>query len=70
MKSLEALKRDLEAARYTADKAFRQYDAADPANRLVAGELEVRWNRALERVAELQTRIEKHIAETPAATPA
>jgi Recombinase len=30
---LEALKRDLEAARYTADKAFRQYDAADPANR-------------------------------------
>jgi DNA invertase Pin-like site-specific DNA recombinase len=67
---LEALKRDLEAARYTADKAFRQYDAADPANRLVAGELEVRWNRALERVAELQTRIDKHVAEAPAATPA
>jgi DNA invertase Pin-like site-specific DNA recombinase len=67
---LEALKRDLEAARYTADKAFRQYDAADPANRLVAGELEVRWNRALERVVELQTRVEKHIAETPAVTPA
>jgi len=67
---LEALKRDLEAARYTADKAFRQFDAADPANRLVAGELEVRWNRALERVAELQTRIDKHVAETPAATPA
>ena len=33
-------KRDLEAARYAADRAFRQYDAADPANRLVAGELE------------------------------
>jgi hypothetical protein len=67
---LEALKRDLEAARYTADKAFRQFDAADPANRLVAGELEVRWNRALEHVAELQTRIDKHVAETSAATPA
>ena len=68
---LEALKRDLEAARYTtADKAFRQFDAADPANRLVASELEVRWNRVLERVAELQTRIDKHVAETPAATPA
>ncbi len=26
----EALKRDLEAARYAADRAFRQYDAADP----------------------------------------
>jgi hypothetical protein len=36
----------------------------------VASELEVRWNRALERVAELQTRIDKHVAETPAAIPA
>ena len=26
----EALKRDLEAARYATDRAFRQYDAADP----------------------------------------
>ena len=66
---LEMLKRDLEAASYTADKAFRQYDSADPANRLVAGELEVRWNRALERVAELQIRIDKHVAETPAVAP-
>src|SRR3954447_17088956 len=32
----EALGRDLEAARYAADRAFRQYDAAEPANRLVA----------------------------------
>jgi hypothetical protein len=24
---------------------FRQYDAADPASRLVTGELEVRWNQ-------------------------
>src|ERR1700722_15998984 len=35
----DALSRDLEAARYAADRAFRQYDAADPANRLVASEL-------------------------------
>jgi len=27
----DALSRDLEAARYAADRAFRQYDAADPA---------------------------------------
>src|SRR5215471_16785059 len=40
----EALRRDLEAARYAADRALRQYDAADPANRLVTGELEARWN--------------------------
>ncbi len=29
---LDALKRDLEAARYAVDRAFRQYDAADPAS--------------------------------------
>jgi DNA invertase Pin-like site-specific DNA recombinase len=56
----EALKRDLEAARYTADRAFRQYDAADPENRLVAAELEARWNRALARVAEIEARIAAH----------
>src|SRR3712207_9258049 len=31
----EAMIRDLAAARYAADRAFRQYDAADPENRLV-----------------------------------
>ena len=61
----EALARDLEAARYGADRAFRQYDTADPANRLVAGELEARWNRALTRVAELERRIAKHDAAAP-----
>src|ERR1700738_4127044 len=35
----DALVRDLEAMRYAADRAFRQYDATDPANRLVAAEL-------------------------------
>jgi len=58
----EALKRDLEAARYAADRAFRQYDAADPANRLVAGELETRWNKALARVAELEDKLAAHDA--------
>jgi DNA invertase Pin-like site-specific DNA recombinase len=62
----EALGRDLEAARYAADRAFRQYDAADPANRLVAGELEARWNRALARVAEVESKIAVHAAATPA----
>jgi len=62
----EALDRDLEAARYAADRAFRQYDAADPANRLVAGELEARWNQALARVAEVERRIMAHQAASPA----
>lgn len=52
----EALGRDLEAARYAADRAFRQYDATDP-NRLVADELEMCWNKALARVAEIKAKI-------------
>lgn len=62
----DALGRDLEAARYAADRAFRQYDAADPANRLVTGELEARWNKALAHVAEVEGRIAAHDAATPA----
>ena len=62
----EAMTRDLEAARYAADRAFRQYDAADPMNRFVAGELETRWNRALTRVAEIAKRIGEHDAMAPA----
>ena len=62
----DALSRDLEAARYAADRAFRQYDAADPANRLVASELEARWNRALAHVAEVEGKIAAHDAATPA----
>jgi DNA invertase Pin-like site-specific DNA recombinase len=62
----DALGRDLEAARYAADRAFRQYDAADPANRLVTGELEARWNKALAHVAEVEGKIAAHDAATPA----
>jgi DNA invertase Pin-like site-specific DNA recombinase len=58
----EALERDLEAARYAANRAFQQYDAADPANRLVAGELEARWNKALARAAEVEGKIAAHDA--------
>jgi hypothetical protein len=58
---LQALRRDLEAARYSASRAQTQYDAADPENRLVADELERHWNQALQRVREVELRIEQHI---------
>jgi len=64
----DALARDLEAARFAADRAFRQYDATDPQNRLVAAELELRWNQALERVTDLQQRIDDHDRQRPAPT--
>jgi len=44
----------LEQARYEARLAQRQYDVVDPSNRLVAAELERRWNEKLERVGELE----------------
>jgi DNA invertase Pin-like site-specific DNA recombinase len=44
----------LEQARYDARLAQRQYDAIDPENRLVAAELERRWNEKLERVVQLE----------------
>jgi len=58
---LAAWTRDLEAARYAAARAQRQYDATDPENRLVADELERRWNQALQRVREIEGRIEQHV---------
>src|SRR4051794_23164939 len=64
----EALGRDLEAARYAADRAFRQYDAADPTNRLVTDELEVRWNKTLVHVAEIEAKIATHDAAQPSTT--
>jgi excisionase family DNA binding protein len=51
---LQALSLELEQARYQARLAERRYEAADPENRLVTGELETRWNAALRHVASLE----------------
>jgi DNA invertase Pin-like site-specific DNA recombinase len=53
-----AVERELETARYDASLASRRYELVDPAKRHVARELEARWNGALERVAELERRIQ------------
>src|SRR6202171_886620 len=45
-----ALSSKLEQLEYEAKKAFEQYDAVDARNRLVAGELERRWNEKLEEI--------------------
>jgi len=44
---LRQLELAIDQARYEAARARRQYDAVDPENRLVAGELEQRWNERL-----------------------
>jgi hypothetical protein len=46
--------------RYEASLAVRRYEVVDPTKRLVARELETRWNTALERVAHLEDRIARH----------
>src|SRR4030095_15345661 len=53
----QALTLAVEKARYEAQRAQRQYDRVDPDNRLVAGELERRWNETLAQVAEAEARL-------------
>lgn len=48
----------LEQARFEADRARRQYDAVEPENRLVAAELELRWNEALQVAQQCEAELE------------
>jgi DNA invertase Pin-like site-specific DNA recombinase len=48
----------LEQARYEAARARRQYDTVDPDNRLVAGELEKRWNERLAEVRAVEVELD------------
>ena len=53
----KSLEKELEQARYEAALAARRHAAVDPDKRLVARELEARWNGALSHVAEIESRI-------------
>lgn len=64
----QQLENTLQQARYEAARAQRQYDAVDPDNRLVADELERRWNETLCQLRELETARDKLFAETPPVT--
>jgi DNA invertase Pin-like site-specific DNA recombinase len=55
----------LQQARYEVAHARRQYDAVDPSHRLVAAELERRWNEALK----LQAQLEEELAALERAKP-
>lgn len=54
----------LEQARYEAALARRKYDAVDPLNRLVAAELERRWNERLVAVQRLEEQLATLSLET------
>jgi hypothetical protein len=53
----QALELALEKAHYEVHRARRQYDRVDPDHRLVASELERRWNEALERMQEVEAEL-------------
>jgi excisionase family DNA binding protein len=57
----------LAQARYEADRAHRQYNAVEPENRLVVGDLEKRWNERLEEVARLEEELRIACEQQPPA---
>jgi len=57
------LENALEQARFEAARTHRQYDQVDPDNRLVAGELERRWNEKLVNVRALEEQLAQQDAE-------
>ena len=57
----------LQQAQYEAARARRQYDAVDPDNRQVAGELERRWNEKLVQLRDLEIQREGLDQAKPAA---
>jgi excisionase family DNA binding protein len=56
---------ELEQARYEAQLAERRYAACDPENRLIASQLEARWEECLRRVE----KIGNHLKEIPTSAP-
>jgi DNA invertase Pin-like site-specific DNA recombinase len=54
----QTLALEVEQARYDARLAARRYEAVDPDNRLVAAELEARWNGALQKARVLTEKLE------------
>ena len=55
----KALRLELEQAQYEATLAARRYEAVDPERRLVAAELEARWDTALQNTKNLEAQLNR-----------
>ena len=55
----KALELEAEQTRHQAHLASRRYEAVDPDNRLVAAELEARWNAELRKAHELEAKLQE-----------
>lgn len=62
-----ALELERQQAEYEAKLATRRYEKVDPDNRLVAAELEGRWNAALARLRECEARLATSVTALPPA---
>jgi len=64
-----ALELERQQAEYEVKLAARRYESVDPDNRLVAAELEARWNAAIARLRECQARVtsepEQSVSQPP-----
>jgi DNA invertase Pin-like site-specific DNA recombinase len=65
-----ALQRQIQQVQYEAQRAFDQYNQADPANRLVTEVLEQRWNDKLEALERLQGELDAHSDVAASLSPA
>jgi len=59
----KSIELELEQARYEAQLAARRYEAVDPDQRLVAAELEARWNVALQKIQDLANKLQEFEGE-------
>jgi len=60
----KAIELELDQARYEARLAARRYESVDPDQRLVAAELEARWNAVLQKMKELENRLHEFDSES------
>jgi DNA invertase Pin-like site-specific DNA recombinase len=65
----KAIELELEQARYEARLAARRYESVDPDQRLVAAELEARWNTALQKTKELESKLQEFDDQSQSAPP-
>jgi DNA invertase Pin-like site-specific DNA recombinase len=59
-KKQRAMELQLQQLEYDANRAFEQYNEVDPRNRLVAAELERRWNEKLEEAERVKSIVEEY----------
>jgi DNA invertase Pin-like site-specific DNA recombinase len=64
-----ALELEYKQLKYEAERAFEQYDQVDPKNRLVARELESRWNAKMLQAEEAQEKLKTSHADQQTITP-